>query len=358
MCKVYNQVGCLTAIKSHLHEHNINDCKSVKDLIDFRKNYPFLRQQIISSHELLIEQEKKILSSQIIELGQALDAKKREIQRKTQSAIEGLNNKLANLSFVHANAIHAILNYFKKIFFKLRIWHIKLTLKFKVEHSVKHLKTDHNKKNTRHNYITMCFDAAVMESALSQLQEIDRKKGVIDEINNSIYGAIGEREVVKELNKLSDDYILINDFTCSFDPPIYNYKENDYIKSVQVDHILVSPAGIFLIETKNWSQHSLENLSLYSPVQQIKRANFVLYKILNNEITGANLRLNKHHWGDRKIQVKNLIVLINHRPIEDFQFVKVLAINNLLSYINYFKPNSSFKETQIIADYLLNFTEN
>lgn len=160
--------------------------------------------------------------------------------------------------------------------------------------------------------------------------------------------------MVKELEKLSDDYILINDFTCEFHPPIYNRQENDHIISVQIDHILICPSGIFLIETKNWSQQSLNDQSLYSPVRQIKRANFALYKILNGEIFSAKLTLNKYHWGDRKIPIKNLIVFINHKPIEEFQYVKILTLNNLLSYINYFKPCFSLNETQTIANYLLN----
>ena len=57
--------------------------------------------------------------------------------------------------------------------------------------------------------------------ALLELIELKRKKFVINEINNSIYGALGEQKVVKELEKLSDDFILINDFTYSFHPPIF-----------------------------------------------------------------------------------------------------------------------------------------
>lgn len=59
-----------------------------------------------------------------------------------------------------------------------------------------------------------------MQSGLSELQELDRKKTIIDQINSSIYGALGEQKVVKELEKLSNDYILINDFTCRFHPPV------------------------------------------------------------------------------------------------------------------------------------------
>ncbi|QLH48311.1 MAG: NERD domain-containing protein [Bacteroidota bacterium] len=72
-----------------------------------------------------------------------------------------------------------------------------------------------------------------------------------------------------------------------------------------MDHILVSPSGIFLIETKNWSEKSLESLSLRSPVQQIRRTSFVLFKLLNNEMSNYHLRLDRHHWGDKNINQKS-----------------------------------------------------
>lgn len=93
---------------------------------------------------------------------------------------------------------------------------------------------------------------------------------------------------------------------------------------------------------------------MYSPVQQIKRTNFALYIMLNGEISNAKLTLNKHHWGDRKIPIRNLIVFINHKPMEEFQYVKILSLNDLLNYVNYFKPCFSTNETQMIANHLLN----
>jgi len=189
------------------------------------------------------------------------------------------------------------------------------------------------------------------------LTEIDRKKLVIDNSSNYIYGALGEQKVVKTLETLSDDFYLINDFDISFSSAIYNKREIDYIKSIQIDHILVAPSGIFLIETKNWSEKSLQDLNLRSPVQQIKRTNFVLFKLLNNEISNFHLSLGKHHWGDKKISIKNLIVLTNTRPKEEFQYVKILTLNELLSYINYFKPIFSPTETQQIAEFLLEIND-
>ncbi|MGA3289111.1 MAG: nuclease-related domain-containing protein [Candidatus Bathyarchaeia archaeon] len=51
----------------------------------------------------------------------------------------------------------------------------------------------------------------------------------------------GEKQVAKLLsNKLSDDYLLINDL----------YLHNG---GGDIDHIILGPTGIFVLETKNWS---------------------------------------------------------------------------------------------------------
>ena len=354
MCKVYNQIGCLTTIKSHLHEHNVNEYKSLNELINFQNNYSVTRQQIISNHQLLVEQEKNTLGDELIQLGHSVNTKKTTVRQTLLSELKKLKNQLANLPSAQSNIIQALIIYIKKIFLNLKFRYKKLTFNLKVEYSLNYLTNIYNKTNTRYKYLFSCFEDAVMESCFPELQELDRKKRIIDQINSFIYGALGEQKVVRELEKLSDDYILINDLTCEFQPPIYNRKENDYIKSIQIDHILVSPSGIFLIETKNWSQRSLNDTSLHSPVRQIKRTNFALYKILNGGISNAGLLLNKHHWGDRKIPIRNLIVFINHKPIEDFQYVKILTLNNLFNYVNYFKPCFSTNETQNVANYLLN----
>ena len=156
------------------------------------------------------------------------------------------------------------------------------------------------------------------------------------------------------MENLSDENVLINDFALSFHPAIYNRQENDYIKSIQIDHLLVTASGIFLIETKNWSEKSLASLDLRSPVQQVKRTNFALFKILTDDISSGRVELNQHHWGERKIPIRNLIVLTNSKPSEEFQYVKILTVKELLSYVRYFKPIFTSAETQAIASYLLN----
>ncbi|WP_182923858.1 nuclease-related domain-containing protein [Pedobacter planticolens] len=351
-------IGSLATLKSHLEANNIHDFKSLKEVIGFQSSYPTFRQQLISTHEKLIEQEKNILNTDLQQLNITIEAQKQQVEQRLISEIDKLKQQLSFLTNDRS------INLFQKLTKNFRQWNCKRQLRYKEQNfdievikSINELVDIRQVKNERYQFITSQFNVAVEESSQAALSEIERKKSVIDSLNNFIYGAFGEQKVVKTLEVLSDEYFLINDFDVSFSPAIYNRQENDYIKSIQIDHLLVAPSGIFLIETKNWSEKSLENLSLRSPIQQIKRTNFVLFKLLNNEISNFSLRLDKHHWGDKKISIKNLIVLTNTKPKEEFQYVKILTLNELLSYINYFKPIFSSMETRRIAEFLLEIND-
>lgn len=89
----------------------------------------------------------------------------------------------------------------------------------------------------------------------------------------TIKGCIGERHVANILSSLdSQDYTLLND--------IYLPKENG--QTTQIDHLLISPKGIFVIETKNykgwitgsehsqyWNQTNYQRKDkLYNPIWQ------------------------------------------------------------------------------------------
>jgi hypothetical protein len=355
MCKVYNSIGCLTVIKNHLREQGINEFKSLNEVRNFLKNYSSILQETVFNHTSLIEQEKSTLNDEIFQLKNSIELRKTEVENQIQSELENLKYRLENLPLTHSNLAKEFTTDFKKIVLTIKIWIDEFMLDYKPKYSVRKSMKMLSEKANRYEYIDSYFIDAVNKSALVQLLELKRKKSIIDEINNTIYGALGEQKVVKELENLSDEFILINDFNCSFNPPIYYSAENNYIKSVQMDHVLISSSGIFLIETKNWSEYSLNNLSMYSPVQQIKRASFALNKVLNEKSGKSILKLKRHHWGDRKVPIKKLIVLINQKPREEFQYVKILTLNELLSYINYFEPTLSSNETQNVANYLLKF---
>ena len=54
-------------------------------------------------------------------------------------------------------------------------------------------------------------------------------------------GKVGEKRVARKLDWLSKEYIILNDIML---PTQYG--------TTQIDHIVISPYGIFVIETKNY----------------------------------------------------------------------------------------------------------
>jgi hypothetical protein len=359
MCRTYNTIGSLTTLKSHLENNNICDFKSLREVIDFQKSYTTLRQQLISHHENLIEQEKNMLNIDLQQLDTEIETQRQQSEQRLTDEVNKLKQQLS-ISIGYAPT-----NIFQKLTRRLRHWNYKRKIKHKehnfdieVKISISNLIENYQVKRNRYELISSNVNEAIRQNLQYPLSELERKKATIDQLNSFIYGALGEQKVVKTLETLPDEYFLINDFAVSFSPTIYNRQENDYIKSVQIDHILVGPSGIFLIETKNWSEKSLASLDLRSPVQQVKRTNFALFKILNGGIAGERVTLQQHHWGERKIPIRNLIVLTNSKPNEEFQYVKVLTVHELVSYIRYFKPVFTSEETQAITSYLLNLTTN
>jgi hypothetical protein len=352
MCKVYNQIGSLKTIQVHLRNNNVSDFNSIKDIIYFQKNYTSAQQQIISNQTTLIEQEKNILKQEIPQLERLVESNKSEATQLLNLELQDLKQKSENLLSAKSNIINGLFDFIKRRKLNKKIQNLENKFDVIIANSIVDSTNTLDTKTSRYNFIVSHFSEAVQRSANLELKELERKKRIIDQINPSIYGAIGENKVAKELENLPDDYVLINDFSYSFRPPIYNRKENDYIKSIQIDHILIAPSGIFLIETKNWSEHSMNNLNLRSPVEQINRTNFALYYLLHKEISRY---LPQHHWGNKRIPIRNLIVIINQKPNEEFQFVKILTLKELVNYVKYFNPIFSVNETETIANYLLRF---
>lgn len=352
MCRVYNIIGALNDIQSHLVKNNLDEFYSLDELIQFEKDYHSTEKQIILNHTLSIQKEKTELEREISELEEAISKKKYKSEEELKQKLNELHRKIDTLFLPNSKIITIPKDIYINLIIWLKIWFSPLAIYFKITFSTYKSNKLLSKKNTRQNFINTNFDEAVKQSSASELNTLERKRITIQEINNSIYGALGEQKVVDELKKLPDDYILINDFSCSFYPAIYNRNGNDYIKSIQIDHILISPSGVFLIETKNWNEHSIKDTSMFSPVKQIQRANFALYKIL------SNIKLKSHFWGNRKISTRNLIVFINKKPFEEFEYVKILRLNELLNYIKYFSPILSPEETQKITDFLLKKCES
>jgi hypothetical protein len=142
--------------------------------------------------------------------------------------------------------------------------------------------------------------------------------------NMSFYiGAIGEETVINALSRLPDEYHLFNDVNLRFHPPIHWKEKNDYIKSSQIDHIVVGPTGLFLVETKNWKLSDIETRS-DKLVYQVRRSSLALWYYLR-----------KHYARNNVPKTRNVIISVQGcRPGQRLgPHIDITTPNRLCEYI-------------------------
>lgn len=202
------------------------------------------------------------------------------------------------------------------------------------------------------------FEQYIEERSKPELAILNSTSQSIQNNIKDYIGAIGEEKVLGKLLELPDSYTIINDYQMTFQNAIYNKNTHKYIKSIQIDHVVIGPTGIYLIETKNWTEQTVNNEDIYSPIEQLTRSQYVTYLLLNPHNSKNRLRSFHTHWGTHKITPKSILLMTNFKPRAEFPYIKILSLFQLNSYIlsgtdnlssnqvrelvNFFNTNDSF----------------
>ena len=160
------------------------------------------------------------------------------------------------------------------------------------------------------------------------------------EINSSfIVGAIGEEKVIDTLRKLPDSYYVFNEIQVKLSKSILWKKYIEYIKTAQIDHIVLGQTGIFLIETKNWYEMNITSVH-NSPHKQIDRA-------------GALFWIAQKRRFNTPSKSYNLVVTLKPLPKFHYKQVYQLSIGELNKFILTRKIKLSQKQIEKITNWLL-----
>jgi hypothetical protein len=156
-----------------------------------------------------------------------------------------------------------------------------------------------------------------------------------------IYGGgwAGEKQVIKLLSsKLSDDYILLNDL---------------YLQGGggDIDHVVLSPNGIFVLETKNWNGSITCNGDLWqrsgkqnfkgSPSRQVKRNTATIKYIIDSSQAFRPLG----------IYVEGIVVFTNNRATLHLNnpTVAIVKLPELSNQITTYRGLSNYSRQQLEA---------
>ena len=94
-------------------------------------------------------------------------------------------------------------------------------------------------------------------------------------------GAKGENQVIEKLSQLSDEYHVLCGVRIAL-PHYISYNGEKNLKSAQIDFVVVSKKGVYVIEVKNWSDNYVNQQNYFSPHEQAGRAGRLLWHVLKS----------------------------------------------------------------------------
>jgi hypothetical protein len=150
--------------------------------------------------------------------------------------------------------------------------------------------------------------------------KIQRLKSVLQ--SKELAGAQAELAVIDQLARLPASYSVFNDVRLTADH--FMRFEGVPLQSAQIDHAVLTPCGVFVIEVKNWSLQFANSADHFNPYSQIGRARFL-----------CQVQLQDHRC---QAKVRSIIAFQGTLPPKrDDQYVKVLRLAELNGYITWFK---------------------
>lgn len=177
------------------------------------------------------------------------------------------------------------------------------------------------------------------QNVRNECNRVDDYYQYLKQNESFLIGAYGEELVIKILSQLSGEYHVFNDVNLHFHHAI-RWKGNDFIKSSQIDHVVIGPAGIFLIETKNWKVSDIIDKS-EDLVFQVKRSNFALWKFLIRRCRRSEM-----------VKIRNVVVATHGSgSLQSLdKYVDIIPPGQLISYITRRKEFLSEADVEELAE--------
>jgi len=352
VAQVFGTIGSLAQLIDILDKRHAISFNSLEAITLFQANYDSRIAQIKDETRKQLLSERETLRTSLLTSRTEFNIKFSECKEaltKEKDEIERLLNNDSNSQ----NIFSSIFNSYKR--FRLQRRQTLLANEFEKEakRPLRELENRISSMTGAFDYLNSSFEMAVEDKTNANSRQLHDTNSVLQENKALLLGAIGEQKAVNELSKLPETFYVINNFYYEFSRWLHNKNSGDWIRSIQADHVVVGPSGVFVVETKNWSNDSVHSLDLYSPVEQVGRTSYALFLLLNRPINQGLFNNFNNHWGSKRISVHSIILMVNKTPNQQFQYVKVLSLGNVCKYINYSRQELDGNEVTEVANYLL-----
>jgi len=308
MAKIYGISGSTKYLLNGTRPIHGKKLATLEDITHFHSNY----EAILAETEITVQQQQ---DEMILGLGKdevRLDSQLRESIAHRTLEVDGNINKI--------NAkIQTTENVFIFLGYKIQYW-IAISLRSHRIHSpFSHISRElHNVQSRKASLIAN--QSYVIKN---ECNKVIYTQNFITENISFLIGAKGEEHVINVLSQLPDEYHILNDVKLYFNRYIYWRKRNEHIKTCQIDHIVIGPTGIFLLETKNWKSSDIEMKS-DKLKHQVQRAGYSLWYSLKDH----------YRWG-KMPKIRSVVVSMHgSQPGQRFdKYIDVVPPHRLCGYI-------------------------
>jgi len=313
---IIGESGSETFLKSRLMKKGLEGFESFSDIKYFKKHF----KSILKTST---DEERKKLNSIIETLRSNEDTLIKDIEERKHKLESSLVNEKQEL--LEGELTSEDQKRVKKID---RLLEKKIDKPFKKEK--KQIKRTEKEIKTREKKLDRSVEKSV--KGLRKAHDIIKANSAF------VYGAVGETAAIKELRKLPEEYYILNEAKLSFYRAIRWKKHREYVKSCKIDHVVVGPPGIFLIETKNWSAQTLANAK-FTPHRQIERAGYIFFIHMVNKFK-------------RKFPTFQIVATYRKLPELPYKYVDQMTIRDIVNFILQKREVLSISEVQKIVEWL------
>lgn len=195
-------------------------------------------------------------------------------------------------------------------------------LRLKEIEEIQRLKDNCHAKHIQLNYLSCNQSTVIHERCWTLDNTISALENVLK--SHEFIGAKAELSLISGFDRLPPVYYALNDVRLNARRYIkFNHK---VVQSAQVDHLIVAPTGVFVVEVKHWSQQFTDSGNFFDPYEQLGRSSYLCYCLLKE-----NLNV--------ETKVRSILAYRGHLPppSENSKYIKVLPIEEVTGYVRWFE---------------------
>ena len=313
---IIGESGSETFLKTRLMKKGLEGFESFKDIQQFKRNF------------------KTILKTSTDEERQKLQAIIETLRSNEEALISDLNKRKQKLQTSLIKEKQGLLEGEQTSESQKRVRKIDKVLEKKIDKPFK--KEKRQVKRTEKEIAKR--EKKIEKSVEKSVKGLHKAHNIIQSNSAFVYGAIGETAAIKELRKLPKEYYILNEAKLSFYRAIRWKKYGTYVKSCKIDHVVVGPPGIFLIETKNWSAQTLASAK-FTPHRQIERAGYIFFIHMVNKFK-------------RRFPTYQIVATYRKLPELSIRYVNQMTIREIVNFILQKGDKLTTSEVQKIVEWL------